>query len=228
MCYFCKNLLPLLVLCLATLNARSEVTVIKGAITNSAVAEQPPRAPDITFPVTVSTNMDGVVAHHFPMTPTITNMVVATNDLAQLKSQQAEIEAEMKKVSEGGGVLRKTMRSDYQNIVGVMTNFPTRSPDGKKLHERIQALETELKTLKQEFQRKLDEDQAYQQARAKTEADRESMKTFEEKIAELRKKRTDVGAKVWQLQTMVDQARKAEEDERKAKEKEKKASGAKS
>ena len=213
MSYLYKVMLPLLVLCLAALNAHAVVTNA-----DSTVSEPPPSAPNLVFPVTVSTNMDGVVAHHFPMTPTITNMVVATNDLAQLKSQQAEIEAEMKKVSEGGGVLRKTMRSDYQNIVGVMTNFPTRSPDGKKLHERIQALETELNALKQEFQKKLDEDAAYKQAKAKTEADRDSMKTFEENIGVLRKKRTDIGAKVWQLQTMVDQTRKAEEAERKPKE----------
>ena len=145
------------------------------------------------------------------MTPTITNMVVATNDLVQLKAQQAEIEAEIKKVSEEGGGLRKTMRSDYQDIVGVMTNFTARNEEGKKLQNRITTLETELKALKQEFQKKLDEDQAYKQARAKIEADRDSMKTIEEKNAELRKKRTDVGAKVWQLQTMVDQTLKAEE-----------------
>lgn len=222
MSFFYNYMLPLLVLCLATLNAHSEVTNA-----DSAVVEHPPSAPDLVFPVTVSTNADGVVAHHFAMKPAITNMVAATNDLVQIKAQLAEIEAEVKKVSEEGGALRKTMRSDYQNIVGVMTNFTAQNPDGKKLHERIQALETELKTLKQELQKKLDEDLVYKQARAKVEADRDSMKKFEEKMAELRKKKTETGAKVWQLQTMVDQTRKAEEDERKAKEKEKKTSDAK-
>jgi chromosome segregation ATPase len=183
-------------------------------MTNSAVIDTPPSAPHLVFPVTVSTNEHGVVAHHFSMKPAITNMIAATNDLGQLKAQQAELEDALKKASDEGGVLKKTIRTDYLNIVGVMTNFSARSPDGKKLQERIQELETELKGLKQEFQKKLDEDESYKQARAKVEADREAMKTFEEKMADLRRKRTEVGAKVWQLQTVVSQTLKDEEDKR--------------
>lgn len=206
----CYNLLlPLLVLSLTVLPALSQVS------TNASDAVQTsPKAPHLAFPVTVSTNAKGVVQHHFPMKPVITNMVAATNELAQLKAQQDALEAELKKAADEGGSLKKTIRTDYLNIVGVMTNFPARNEDGKKLHERIQALETELKGLKQEFQKLLDEDESYKQARAKVEADREAMKSFEEKLAELRRKRTDVGSKVWQLQTVVSQTLKAEAEER--------------
>lgn len=206
---FYRYILPLFVLSFSVLNASSEV-----ARTNSAVVARLGGAPDLAFPVTVSTNAQGLVEHHFSMKPVITNMVAATNDLAQLKAQQDELEAALKKVTEEGGDLKKTIRSDYLGIVGVMTNFAARNEDAKKLQERIQTLEAELKGLKQEFQKKLEEDDAYKLARSRVETDRDAMKKFEEKMAELRKQRTEIGSKVWQLQTMVSQTLKAEEDAR--------------
>jgi chromosome segregation ATPase len=177
--------------------------------------------------MTVTTNENGVPVHRFSMNPAITNMAVATNDLAVLKAQLEGIEAESKKAGEDGKALRNTIRNDYRAVVGVMTNFAARNPDGKKLKDRIDSLEAELKALKAEMQKKLDEDEAYKTARSKAEATRDSMKAFEKKVAGIREKQTDIGAKVWQLQTLVDQTRKAEADALKAKEDARKAKEAK-
>jgi len=196
--------LPLLVLFLATQES-------PGATNVPVVIPRPPVAPGLAYPVTVTTNESGVPVHQFSMKPAITNMAVATNDLAQLKAQLAGIEAETQKTSDEAGTLRKTMRNDYREIVGVMTNFTARNEEGKKLQDRITALETELKTLKQDLQKKMDDDEAYKQAKAKIEADREAYKKIEQNTAEIRKKRADVGARVWQLQTMVDRTLKEEE-----------------
>lgn len=194
------------------------------ATTNTAVVfKHASVAPGLDFPVTVTTNENGVPVHHFSMNPAITNMAVATNDLAVLKAQLAGIEAESKKAGEDGKALRNTIRNDYRAVVGVMTNFAARNPEGKKLKDRIDSLEAELKALKAEMQKKLDEDEAYKTARSKAEAARDSMKAFEKKVAGIREKQADIGAKVWQLQTLVDQTRKAEEDALKAKEDAKKA-----
>jgi len=133
--------LPLLVLFLATQES-------PGATNAPVVIPRPPVAPGLAYPVTVTTNESGVPVHQFSMKPAITNMAVATNDLAQLKAQLAGIEAETQKTSDEAGTLRKTMRNDYREIVGVMTNFTARNEEGKKLQDRITALETELKTRK--------------------------------------------------------------------------------
>ncbi|MEI6516506.1 MAG: hypothetical protein WCO77_11035 [bacterium] len=198
------------------------------AATNTAVVfQRAPVAPGLDYPMTVTTNENGVPVHRFSMNPAITNMAVATNDLAVLKAQLEGIEAESKKAGEDGKALRNTIRNDYRAVVGVMTNFAARNPDGKKLKDRIDSLEAELKALKAEMQKKLDEDEAYKTARSKAEATRDSMKAFEKKVAGIREKQTDIGAKVWQLQTLVDQTRKAEADALKAKEDARKAKEAK-
>lgn len=176
--------------------------------------QAPPIAPGIVFPVTVTTNAAGVPVHQFSMTPAITNMVAATNDLAVLKVQLEAIEAESKKVSEVGGEARNKMRNGYRDLVGAMTNFPTRNPEAKKMHDRITTLESEMKELKAEYQKKMDEDEAYKLAKSKIEADQETFKNYEEKATELRKKRMDIRAKVLQLQTMVDRTLIKEEQDR--------------
>lgn len=201
--------LPLLVLIFATLNAHA-------ATNEEVVVEQPPTAPDLVYPVTSFTNTEGVVVHQFSMKPAVTNLVAATNDLARLKAELQTIEMEMKKASEEAGTIRTTMRNNYREIVGVMTNFTARNPEGKKLQDRITVLETELKTLKQELQAKMDGDEAFEQAKTKIDSGRDAYKKAEESLAKLGKKRVEVSARVWQLQTVVDQTRKAKESELKA------------
>ena len=189
--------------------------------TNSmpVAASRAPTAPGLVYPVNVATNTAGVPVYQFSMKPTVTNMVAATNDLALLKAQLAEIEAEAKKNSEHGGELRESMKTGYLETISVVTNFVVQNPEGKKLNDRITALEAELKSLKQELQKKLDEDEAYKKLKAKSESERVAFKKVEENKAELRKKRVEVSTRVLQLQAVIDQVRQAEEAALKAKDK---------
>ena len=181
------------------------------------VIEQPPVAPDVVFPSpTVTTNKQGIQEFHFPMNPAITNMAAATNDLADLQSKLEAINKSIDVTNALGKAVRTDLRNDYRAVVGVMTNFVGRDEAGKKLHERILALETELKTLKAEFQKQLESDAEYKKARSKVEANRKQFEAVEKNMEALHQQRADMGAKVWQLKTMVERTR--QEAEARAKE----------
>jgi len=178
----------------------------------------PPTAPDLVWPVNVSTN-NGQKVYQFGMHPVITNMVVASNDLVKLQADLKQITDQMSAMTETGKTTRSSIETDFRAMVGIATNYATQNPEGKKLHERITALEAELNTLNQEMQNKLNEEQAYREAKTRMEAARSAYKTVNENVAELRKKKADASTRVWQLQTMIDQTRQAEEAALKAKEK---------
>ena len=220
---FCRLLVPVGVLCFAILPAFA-VDTPSSSTTNAPVFDHPPVAPDLIWPVTIATN-NGKQVYQFGMQPTVTNMVVASNDLVRLQADLKKIDDQTTVLTATGKALRSDLRNNYRVIVGVMTNFTMVNPEGKKLQERITALEKELKSLQAELQKKLDADTAYKQAKSEIEAKREKFGEMEKQMKELHQKRSDTSAKAWQLQTVMDQVKQAEAA--KAKEKEKKTSEAK-
>jgi chromosome segregation ATPase len=166
-------------------------------------------APGVAFPpVSVGTNKAGVPVHRFAMTPVITNINMATNDIARLTARLAEIDAGFKDVATNALPLKTVMRENFAAMAGVVTNYVPRDDEGKKIKERVVVLEAELKGLRQQLEKRMFEDPAYQQVKEKLDAGRQQIKKLEERQTALRSERSAVASQVWQLQTLIERAEK--------------------
>jgi chromosome segregation ATPase len=175
--------------------------------TVAAAQDQPAVAPDVGIPPpTITTNADGKLAYHFSMMPVVRNMGAATNDLARLKARLEDIDAQLKTGVLRGNTYRADIKTNFVVITGVMTNFVVQNEEGKKLHARIQALETELKAARAELDSKLGEDPVFKAAKSKMESDRKGFKSTADQIEALRKERLTVDGQLYQLRAYLEKA----------------------
>lgn len=199
---------------LATL-AMCVVTDATSATNSATVPELPPVAPGIIMPVTITTNKDGTPVHHFSMSATVTNMVSASNDLARLQATLSSLDSKLTQLETQGVEVRKQLRTGYREMFGATTNFVAQNKDGKKLQARIAELELELKTLKAEFQKKLEVDAGYKAVATRIQANTKEFEGVEVDVKKVREKHEEMFGEVVQLQRIMDQTRRAEEQKAK-------------
>lgn len=195
----------------------TSITAHAGSVSVTAtnapvVLDAVPMAPDIALPPpTVTTNSQGVPVYRFSMSPVVTNMTAATNDLARLEAQLQAVDKKLQSAVSHGKSLRQSIKTDYVSVVGVMTNFVSRNEDAKKIQVRIKALETELKAAQAEMKKLMDADPAFKAAKTKVVSTQQEFESMEKSMQALRAERVKLSAEVWQLRTMVDKTRKEQQ-----------------
>lgn len=137
----------------------------------------------------LTTNASGVLVHHFNMQPVVTNMTALTNDLPQLEQKQAALEQEMKTLPQRESILRASWIQDCKIMANIVTNFVPADAEGKKIKERMDEIEKELKHLRVEFKKRLDADPEFQKAKAKMDEDAAAVKAVQDRKSKLREER---------------------------------------
>jgi hypothetical protein len=161
-------------------------------------------------PVTASTNQEGVTVHRFSMTAVVTNTATATNELAVLRQKLVKIDDEIKQVLTRQTPLKPVMNQDYRTMIAFSTNYVPKDEEGMKIKARVTELETELKDLRGKLQTKMMDDPVYKEAKRKVDANRQEWVDIAKRKEELRLERTEVGAKIWQLQQLIEAAGKTD------------------
>ncbi len=187
--------------------------LVLGSITALAAVDPSAGTPGIAVPpVTVSTNQDGVAVHRFAMTAVVTNITTATNELAVLRLKMVKIDDEIKQVLTRQTPLKPVMNQDYRTMIAFSTNYVPKDEEGLKIKARVTELETELNDLRGKLQAKMMDDPVYKEAKSKVDANRREWIDIAKRKEELRLERTEVGAKIWQLQKLIESAEKADRD----------------
>ena len=158
----------------------------------------------------VTTNTDGTPVHHFSLRPVVTNMTALTNSLVETQERRRELDKELKGAMERETTLKIAIMADYKTLTGIATNFVPKDAEGKKIKERMDLIVVELKTLQEEFRKRLEEDPEFKAARAKLDGEQSEFKALQERKTKIREEMGSAGADMWQINNLKE-AKQAED-----------------
>lgn len=145
------------------------------------------------------TNASGAVVHQFSMRPVVTNMSVLTNALPEIERKAAELDKEMKELPQRANLLREAYLQDGKRLANICTNFVPKDVDGQKIKARIDALEAEIRPLREEIKKRLLADPEYKKAKAKLDEDAEAFKALQDRRAKIREDRGALSPQLYQI-----------------------------
>ena len=181
--------------------------VAKQAATNDVADTNDMKSVWSQFPTAVeapgthhlTTNATGGLVHHFNMQPVVTNMTALTNDLLVLERKVGLLEQEMKDLPQRANILRDAWMQDIKILSNISSNFVPSDAEGKKIKERMDALEKELKPLHEEMKKRLLADSEFQKAKAKLDEDAAAFKVIQDRKAKIREERGALTPQIWAL-----------------------------
>jgi DNA repair exonuclease SbcCD ATPase subunit len=145
------------------------------------------------------TNASGAVVHQFNMTPVVTNLTVLTNALPEVAKKAAELDKEMKELPQRLNLLREAYLQDGKRLTNISTNFVPKDVEGQKIKARIEALEAELKPLREEIKKRLLLDPEYKKAKAKLDEDAAAFKALQDRRDKIREERGALSPQLYQI-----------------------------
>ena len=145
------------------------------------------------------TNAAGVSVHQFNMQPVVTNLTVLTNDLPAIQRKMAAFEQEMKDLPQRANILREAWLQDTKIMANICSNFVPADVAGQTIKARIDALEKELKPLREEMKKRLLADAEYIKAKAKMDEDAAAFKAIADRKAKIREERGALAPQLYQI-----------------------------